>query len=108
MEIENNRVAPFVPHNSGQGAAVDQHNKKGTDASPGDSAKAGSSADRVDLTGEARQLQQLERQIASQPVVDRQRVETVRSAVQDGTFRVDAERIAEKLMTLEQAVTGTR
>jgi negative regulator of flagellin synthesis FlgM len=104
MEIENNRIAPFVPHDSGQGAAVDKQNKKATGSSSDDAAKAGG-GDRVDLTGEARQLQQLERQIASQPVVDRQRVEAVRNAIQDGTFKVDAERIADKLTTLEQALT---
>jgi negative regulator of flagellin synthesis FlgM len=66
------------------------------------------SADRVSLTGEARQLQQLESQIANEPVVDSQRVEAVRSAVENGTFTVNPDRIADKLIGLEQALTDAR
>jgi flagellar biosynthesis anti-sigma factor FlgM len=40
--------------------------------------------------------------------VDSQRVEAVRSAVENGTFSVDAVRIAEKLISLEQALTDAR
>jgi anti-sigma28 factor (negative regulator of flagellin synthesis) len=40
--------------------------------------------------------------------VDSKKVEAVRSAVEDGTFMVHPERIAEKLMSLEQALTDAR
>jgi negative regulator of flagellin synthesis FlgM len=108
MEIDNNRIASLATHTSGQGAPVDNQ-RNGNDKAACDSCgPAASGSDRVSLTGEARQLKELETQLASQPVVDSQRVESVRSAVENGTFTVNPERIAEKLISLEQALTDTR
>ena len=44
----------------------------------------------------------------TQPVVDSQRVAAVRSAAENGTFAVNPQRIADKLISLEQALTGAR
>jgi negative regulator of flagellin synthesis FlgM len=108
MEIENNRIASLVTPASGQGAPVEHQEKGNTNSSSADSGNTGHSSDRVSLTGEARQLQELETRLASEPVVDSQRVEAVRSAVENGTFTVNPERIAEKLMSLEEALTDAR
>lgn len=108
MEIENNRIASLVTQTSGQGAPVEKQGHGNTNSPAGESAAAHGAADRISLTGEARQLQELEAQLASQPVVDSQRVETVRSAVENGTFSINPERIADKMMSLEEALTDLR
>ena len=108
MEIENNRIASLVTPASGQGAPVENQGKENTNSSSAESGNTSSSSDRVSLTGEARQLQELETRLASAPVVDSQRVEAVRSAVENGTFTINPERIAEKLMSLEEALTDAR
>jgi len=108
MEIENNRIASLVTPASGQGAPVENQEKENKNSSTADSGNTSNSADRVSLTGEARQLQELETRLASEPVVDSQRVQTIRSAVENGTFTVNPERIAEKLMSLEEALTDAR
>ena len=108
MEIENNRIASLVTQTSGQGTPVEKSGQGNTNASSGESATTNSGSDRVSLTGEARQLQELENQLASQPVVDSQRVQAVRSAVEDGTFSVNPERIAAEMMSLEQALMDAR
>ena len=105
MEIENNRVASLVTPSSGQSGSVEQQD--GKDKNSPESATA-SGSDKVSLTGDASRLQELERQLQSKPVVDSQRVDAVRSAVENGTFEVNPERIAEKMMSLEQALTDTR
>jgi negative regulator of flagellin synthesis FlgM len=104
MEIENNRIASLATHVSGQGAPVESQRN--------DSGRAGNSpsgttsnGDQVSLTGRARQLRELETQLASQPVVDSERVAAVRSAIEAGTFTVSPQRIAEKMISLEQALT---
>jgi negative regulator of flagellin synthesis FlgM len=108
MEIDNNRIASLVTHSRGQGASVDKpQNDNGKTGGERNSPSA-SSADRVSLTGGARQLRELESGLASQPVVNSQRVEAVRSAMESGTFKVNPERIAEKLISLEQALTAGR
>ncbi len=108
MEIENNRIASVVTHTSGQGAPVDEQRTAGSGVLANHSEYAKSSSDQLSLTGAARQLQGLENQIASAPVVDSKKVEAVRTAVENGTFTVHPERIAERLMSLEHALTDAR
>lgn len=108
MEIENNRVATLVTSGSGQGTPVENQNGGKPGTTSGDTNTGNSTTDSVNLTGEARQLQALETRIASEPVVDTQRVQAVRTAVENGTFTVNPERIADKMISLEQAVTGMR
>jgi len=55
----------------------------------------------VRLTDTAASLQRLEARIASQPVVDAQRVESVKQAIADGSFQVDASRVARKMAEFE-------
>ena len=108
MEIENSRIASLVTSNSGQGAPVENQGKGNTKSPATESVSNIGSSDRVSLTGEARQLRELEASLASQPVVDSQRVAAVRSAVEDGTFKIDPQRIADKLMSFEEALTDAR
>ena len=108
MEIENNRLAPVVTHTSGQGAPVDSQRTGGSSTPAGQTENARSTTDQLSLTGQARQLHELENQIASAPVVDSKKVEAIRTAVENGTFTINPERIAEKLMSLEQALTDAR
>ncbi len=108
MEIENNRVATLVTSGNSQGTPVENQGGEKSATKSADAGAASAGADRVSLTGEARQLQALETRIASEPVVDTQRVNAVRSAVENGTFTINPERIAEKMMSLEQALTDMR
>ena len=109
MEIENSRIAPATVSPNDQGARVDKPGVGTGNQSPDSSnGPANPTADRVSLTGEARRLQELETEMATQPVVDSQRVSAVRNAIENGTFMVNPERIAEKMMSLEQAITDAR
>jgi negative regulator of flagellin synthesis FlgM len=108
MEIENNRVATLVTSGSGQGKPVENQDNGKSGSTPGNTNPGDSTADSVNLTGEARQLQALEARIANEPVVDTQRVQAVRTAVENGTFTINPERIADKMISLEQALTGMR
>lgn len=109
MEIESSRIPPSATVSGNeQGTPVEKSGKTGANAPSDTSQPAAEAADRVSLTGDAQRLRELEASIANQPVVDNQRVNTVRDAVENGTFTVNAERIAEKIMSLEQAITGAR
>ena len=52
------------------------------------------SSQQVSLTDTAAKLRQLEAKIADQPVVDTQRVESLKKSIADGTFKVDSSRTA--------------
>lgn len=60
----------------------------------------------VSLTDTAAKLRQLEAQIANQPVVDTQRVESVKKAIADGSFKVDSNRIVEKMAEFESLLAS--
>lgn len=63
-----------------------------------------SHGDTVSLTGTAAQLQQLENHIARLPVVDAQLVQEVQRKLATGSFRVDPESAATKLLTMETSL----
>ena len=60
-----------------------------------------STTDTVSLSDNAVQLGKLENTAVPTPVVDTQRVEQVRQAIRDGSYQVDPEKVAEKLMQFE-------
>ena len=60
-----------------------------------------STSDTVSLTESARQLQALEAQVNSQPVVDTQRVEAARQSIDRGTYQVQPDVISQKLLQFE-------
>lgn len=68
---------------------------------------AAASTDTVQLTGTAALLQKLDAQIAAQPVVDVQRVEAIRQQIANGTYQIDPQRVADKLIRAETALHGS-
>lgn len=104
MEVDNNRIVPPATAGSSQGAPVDNQKKDDT----GHSSQTPKQTEQLSLTDTSRQLHELEKLIASQPVVDSKRVEAIREAIATDNFNVDADSIADKLMRIEQALTDTR
>ncbi len=62
----------------------------------------GTAEDSVSLTDQAEKLRALESSISNQPVVDTKRVESIRSAILDGSYTVDASKTAEKMADFER------
>lgn len=63
-------------------------------------------ADRVNVTDSARSIQQSERAQAAAPAVDAGRVAAVRQELADGRYAISPERIADRLLSIEQQLTG--
>lgn len=62
--------------------------------------------DSVRLTGEAEGLQALERQLGAAPAgIDVARVNELRAAIADGSYRVDAQQIADRMLALDRALS---
>ena len=59
-------------------------------------------ADAVSLSTDARVLLDVQQRLSEQPVVDQQRVETIRQALSEGSYRVDVSRLAESLLAQER------
>lgn len=62
--------------------------------------------DSVTLTDGAKQLQKLAEAVAAAPVVDDARVAAVKNAVDQGTYKIDAQRVADKLLQANRELPG--
>lgn len=67
-----------------------------------DETGAPSTADTVSLTDTASRLRSLENTLANLPVADPQRVESFRDAILKGNYSVNADRVAEKLLSFDE------
>ena len=76
-------------------------------ASASKSAESGKAATPVRITDQARQLAALERAVHDTPVVNDARVAAVRTALEEGRYEVSPERIADKLLRMEQELLKT-
>ncbi len=63
-------------------------------------------SDKISLTATATRLKALEAQLAKLPVVDNNRVGDVQRALANGTYSVNAERVAGKLIAFERQLAG--
>lgn len=68
---------------------------------PQQTAPAGNAGDTVSFTNTANQLRALEQQLASQPVVDVERVNQIRNDIQAGTFSINPDKVAQKMTGFE-------
>ncbi len=60
-----------------------------------------STADTVSLSDNALQLGKLDNTSIAAPVVDTKRVEQIKQAIESGSYEVNAEKVADKLMQFE-------
>lgn len=102
-----NKIGGFGdrPVQTGAGKSVSRERDAGTSASR--SADGSKAAAPVRITDQARQLAALERAVNDAPVVNEARVAAVRLAVEEGRYEVVPERVADKLMRMEQELRMT-
>jgi len=94
-----------TPVDSGQGV------RRSQDSSVSDGASASATPPKtptqvqtVSITDSARQLASLEQAVNAAPAVNTAKVARIGQAVDDGTYRIDPEHVADKLMQMEQSL----
>jgi len=83
---------------SNQSSSIKGRNEAKQDNQSESSVAAG---DRVTLTNTASRLKDIEQQLNSSSSVDSARVAEVQSAISNGDYNVDADRIADKMLAFE-------
>ncbi len=79
-------------------------NKKADESNQTQTSSAPPPSSSVSLTSAASQLQAAEKSIAAAPVVDQSKVDAVKKTINEGSYNVDAERIASKLIDFDTAL----
>lgn len=62
--------------------------------------------DSVQLSPEVQALQAVEARVQNVPEVDTERVEAIRNAIEDGSFEINNDRLASRLVSLERLLGG--
>ena len=62
--------------------------------------------DSVKLTGEATNLQALQRELSQSSAIDTGRVQAVKEALQNGSYSINPDAIASRMMDLNQQLAG--
>ncbi len=98
MSIDINGISAAKVHAPADESQV----KKQVDQQPvtTDTGKS-STSDTVSLSDNAVQIGKINSTVESAPVVDAKRVEEVKAAINNGTYEVDAAKVADKLMQFE-------
>lgn len=99
MAIEFNGLPPSQPPKTGGQAQV-KTDREDTKAQE-DKAERPATPDKVSLTDLTARLRELEQRLLDVPITNNERVEAIKKAMADGSYKVDAERVAQELLALE-------
>ena len=86
----------------GAGRPVQRSQDAVSGGASGDTSNDGSQ--NVQITGTARQLADLEQKIRDLPAVNAERVSQLRTAIEQGTYTVRPQHIADQLMSLQRSL----
>lgn len=104
MSIEFNNVPPSNAQVTDIASQARTAPQPATDKTEKPAGEQAARSDQVSLTPKAQQLRGLDEQIANQPVVDAERVNAVKEALGNGSYEIDSDRIAGKMMDLEKII----
>ncbi|WDS36859.1 flagellar biosynthesis anti-sigma factor FlgM [Pseudoxanthomonas sp.] len=65
------------------------------------------SGDSLKLTGQAANLQALQRDLGQASPIDSSRVEAIRNSLQNGSYKIDPDAIASGMLSLDQQLSGS-
>jgi negative regulator of flagellin synthesis FlgM len=60
----------------------------------------------VNLSSQARELTQLEQKLGDFPEMDDEKISQIRSALEDGSYKVDAQKLAQKMLDMDKSIFG--
>lgn len=101
MPIELNNFGGSKTENLRRSADKAVKTETAVGAEKGSPSSAPSSSDSVSLSSAAKNLAQLESELKGLPEIDQQRVEAIRAMLSDGSYKIDLEKLAQKMLDLE-------
>lgn len=79
---------------------------KQTGAEQAKSQTTNARGENVNLSSQAKNLKQLEQKLGEYPEMDDDRIEQIRTALENGAYKVDAEKLAQKMLAMDESIFG--
>lgn len=73
---------------------------------PDSGTREASEGARVNLSPDARNIEAAEKALQEQPDIDDEKVAELRKALEDGSFSIDADKLAQKMLDVDQSIFG--
>jgi len=100
MGIEINGLVNRGPH--GANSNKTEKESQGSAASSSEGQSSAPASDSVSLTDTASRMSNIQQALADVPVVNADKVAELREAISNGSYQIDPEKVAEKLLSFEQ------
>ena len=102
MVIDINRLNSATPvSGTNRTGSAKEAGKTESTVATGSLEKTGSAGESVQLSGEAQQLQKITDKLKDLPTVNSARVAELKQAIADGSYQVDSNRVASKMLNFE-------
>lgn len=75
-------------------------------AAPDQARTQAARGENVSLSSQAKGLKQLEQKLNSYPETDDERIEQIKSALADGSYKIDAQKLAQKMLDMDKSIFG--
>ena len=102
--IGNNQVNS--PSTAADKSPQSRSNQSSVPAEPSAKQVPAARGENVNLSKQARELRQMGENLSNYPEVDDSRVEEIRAALADGSYKVDAEKVAQKMLEMDESIFG--
>ncbi len=108
MSVDFNGIGPGQVNNQRTTAekTSGSQNAQPTGAEQAKSSAQNARGENVNLSSQAKDLKQLEQKLGSYPEMDDERIEEIRSALESGSYKIDAEKLAQKMLEMDESIFG--
>ncbi|GGO84882.1 hypothetical protein GCM10011348_32140 [Marinobacterium nitratireducens] len=89
------------PHSQANSTRAKTDNDTVTERRPAAQAPSAGSSDEVRLSEAMKALQAADKRLADTPEVDEKRVAELRAAIESGSYQIDSQRVAERMLDFE-------
>ena len=106
MAIDINSINPNQPGGSRSRATEAQQPRQKIDGSAADQSNtpAEKRGESVSFSGQAKDFQQIEANLKDLPQVDSDKVAKIRAALEDGSYDISSENVAQKMLDMEKHI----
>ncbi|MEX0603201.1 MAG: flagellar biosynthesis anti-sigma factor FlgM [Marinobacter sp.] len=106
MTVDFNGIGPGQVNTQKTSTSKSEASQTKPQLSPEGAKAQAPRGENVSLSDQAKNLKQLEQRLDSYPEMDDQRIEEIKAALADGSYKIDAEKLAQKMLDMDNSIFG--